>query len=413
MVTQDSLKQIRKRLKTTFSTFNTERSVRDFVEREMAKKYLVKVVYTDNRCETIYQEAIKYLEKKINDEYQRIATIINEYISSLDSYLDINENYNSSDTDTFTRLAVGAGAGYIAALVLEGPIGWMIGLGVGIATAYNSYKKKNELINKILNTSRRLNEEVINKISNILDIYIVEDDILLPPKKLDNNDLLEDYDNDLTFEQNQIKNYIKKRGIKYLVHFTDAKNIDSILKNGLCSPREGKKRGIKIFVNDSGKTAHRAEKYMKSSPDDYISVTITTMNVDVLSAFKGRNNIRHVKRILIDPSILRREKFKDVIFCNMNASSRDVDCGNDIEAFENMFALFVEQVKSNGNRIVEERISRHKPDNVPTHRQAEILIQSNIHPIYFLNTDELKTDGDDSYADSPFGSNSNDNDLPF
>ena len=191
-----------------------------------------------------------------------------------------------------------------------------------------------------------------------------------------------------------------------MVHFTDESSVASIRKNGICSRREGKRRGIKIRVNDNDVSAHKADKYMKSTSDDYISLTITTINEKVLSAYKARNGIRNAKRILIDASILWKEIDRDRIYCNMNASSRSLSCGNDIKALKAMFAPSVEQVKFSGERTIDTRSG--KPKNVPTHNQAEILFQSYIDPKYFLNSYEL---GGNNYEFS--SSDFSDDDLPF
>lgn len=407
MVTQKTLKEIRNDLDSSFSTFGSSWSVISFVEKEMKKHYLTAGFYTDERCSIVYRAAVEHLENEVNSEYNRIAKQINEYIDDLEESFEANNNYGSSDADTFTHVAIGAGAGLGAAILLGGPVGWMVGIGAGIAALYNSNEKKKELINRILSIADKLNGEAIKKLSDVLDLYIVEDEVLLPPTNVEDLFVKEETVEDLTHAQLEIKQFLENRGIKYLVHFTDESSIASIRENGICSRREGKRRGIKIRVNDNDISAHKADKYMKSTSDDYISLTITTINEKVLSAYKARNGIRNAKRILIDASILWKEIDRDRIYCNMNASSSSLSCGNDIKALKAMFAPSVEQVKFSGERTIDTRSG--KPKNVPTHKQAEILFQSYIDPKYFLNSDELE-DGDDyEFSSSDFS----DDDLPF
>ena len=409
MVTQKTLKEIRKDLDSSFSTFSSSWSVTSFVEKEMKRHYLTAGFYTDERCSIVYKAAVEYLENEVNSEYNRIAKQINEYIDDLEESFEANHNYGSSDADTFTHVAIGAGAGLGAAILLGGPVGWMVGIGAGIAALYKKKKKKKELINKILNIADKLNGEAIKKLSDVLDLYIVEDEVLLPPTDIEDLFVEEETVEDLTPAQLEIKQFLENRGIKYLVHFTDESSIASIRENGICSRKEGKRRGIKIRVNDNDVSAHKADKYMKSTSDDYISLTITTINEKVLSAYKARKGIRNAKRILIDASVLWKEIDRDRIYCNMNASSSSLSCGNDIKALEAMFAPSVEQVKFSGERTVDTRSG--KPKNVPTHKQAEILFQSYIDPKYFLNSDELEDDSNDDYEFS--SSDLPDDDLPF
>ena len=151
MVTQKTLKEIRNDLDSSFSTFSSSWSVTSFVEKEMKRHYLTAGFYTDERCSLVYKAAVEHLENEVNSEYNRIAKQINEYIDDLEESFEANHNYGSSDADTFTHVAIGAGAGLGAAILLGGPVGWMVGIGAGIAALYNSNEKKKELINKILN----------------------------------------------------------------------------------------------------------------------------------------------------------------------------------------------------------------------------------------------------------------------
>lgn len=403
MVTQQTLKNIRNNLTSSFSTFNSSSKIASFVQGEMKKQFLLSNFYTDEKCSTIYRKAIEYLEEEVNKSYNNIAKQINEYIDDLNKSFETSNVYSPSDADTLKHIAIGAGAGLGAALILGGPIGWLAGIGFAAGAVFNSEKKKNELINRIKNAADKLNGEAIKKLRDILDLFIVEDVLLLPPSKeifLSSNVVGND---GLTKEQIEIKEFLEEREIRYLIHFTDESKVNSIRKNGICSPKEGEKRGIKIDINnDDTKSAHKAEKYMKSTPDDYISLTITAMNEKVLSKFKYDHKIKRPVRILIDASILWKEIEKDRIYCNMNASAGSLSCGNSIDDFKAMFAPRVEQINYYLERSVDDREKDKRPKNVATHRQAEILFQSNVDPKYLIFDDNVLMNNDLNINDLPF-----------
>jgi len=403
MVTQQTLKNIRNNLTSSFSTFNSSSKIASFVQSEMKKQFLLANFYTDEKCSAIYRKAIEYLEEEVNKSYNNIAKQINEYIDDLNKSFETSNVYSPSDADTLKHIAIGAGAGLGAALILGGPIGWLAGIGFAAGAVFNSEKKKNELFNRIKNAADKLNGEAIKKLRDILDLFIVEDVLLLPPSKeifLSSNVVGND---GLTKEQIEIKEFLEEREIRYLIHFTDESKVNSIRKNGICSPKEGEKRGIKIDINnDDTKSAHKAEKYMKSTPDDYISLTITAMNEKVLSRFKYDHKIKRPVRILIDASILWKEIEKDRIYCNMNAAAGSLSCGNSIDDFKAMFAPRVEQINYYLKRSVDDREKDKRPKNVATHTQAEILFQSNVDPKYLFFDDNVSMNNDLNINDLPF-----------
>ena len=384
MVTQQTLKELRKSLPVRFNRFLYEYEITRFVENSMRRQgYFFSNVYDDNKCANIYEDAMHHLEQEIATEYKKIAEVINEYIDGLNGEIEIDHSYRESNISTLTHVAVGAGIGLGAAILLGGPIAWGAGIGAVVFGLINSNEKKKELIGRIQQSASRINKEAIGKIEAILDTYIIPDALLLPPPterigRVQKEKPIEV----LTPQQTAIKRFLDDRGIKYLLHFTDEKSYSSIMRNGICSVKEARTRGIRINVNDNGISAHRAERYMKSTSDDYISLTITNINESVLVAFKARRGIKNVKRILIDASILWKEIGRDRIYCNMNASSGSLECGSDLASLEAMFAPYVEQIKYTGERVSFNRVG--KPRNIPTHNQAEILFQGMVEPKYFV-----------------------------
>lgn len=414
MVTQQTLKNIRNNLSSSFSTFNSSSKIASFVQSEMKKQFLLTNFYTDEKCSVVYKKAIEYLEEEINKSYNNIAKQINEYIDDLNKSFETSSVYQPSDADTLKHIAVGAGAGLGAALILGGPVGWLAAIGFAAGAVFNSEKKKNELINRIKNAADKLNGEAIKKLRDVLDLFIVEDVLLLPPSKeiFSPSNIVDN--NGLTKEQIEIKEFLEEREIKYLVHFTDESKVNSIRKNGICSPKEGEKRGIKIDVNnDDTKSAHKAEKYMKSTPDDYISLTITMMNEKVLSRFKHDHKIKRPVRILIDANVLWKEIDKDRIYCNMNASAGSLSCGNSIDDFRAMFAPQVKQINYHLERSINDREKDKRPKNVATHIQAEILFQSNVDPKYLFFDNSEHVSGNTHKMDFYSSDVLDCDDLPF
>ena len=82
--------------------------------------------------------------------------------------------------------------------------------------------------------------------------------------------------------QDRISNIIKNRNITQLVHFTKKQNINSIIKNGLLSIEELKKRNLEYIYNDPERR------------DDWnyaISLSITNKNLFLFESFKRRQKL--------------------------------------------------------------------------------------------------------------------------
>ena len=68
----------------------------------------------------------------------------------------------------------------------------------------------------------------------------------------------------LSDEQTALKKILANRRIRYLIHFTDAKNITSIRENGILSVEQLEKRKITYKHNDD---------YRKDNEPDYTACT--------------------------------------------------------------------------------------------------------------------------------------------
>ena len=82
--------------------------------------------------------------------------------------------------------------------------------------------------------------------------------------------------------KDKILEIIKKRNITQLIHFTNKKNISSILKNGLLSNDELHKRNLDYIYNDP----ERRDKWTFA-----ISLSVTNKNPYLYKSFKFKHKL--------------------------------------------------------------------------------------------------------------------------
>jgi len=187
--------------------------------------------------------------------------------------------------------------------------------------------------------------------------------------------------------QDRISKIIKTRNITQLVHFTKKQNINSIIKNGLLSIEELKKRNLEYIYNDPERR------------DDWnyaISLSITNKNLFLFESFKRRQKLidSDFVEIKIDPSVIVDN---ECIFCDTNAASHTFDIYRQNEeelailktwiAFDAMFKKTVKRHTLNETGKIKR--FNQKP-NETTCSQAEICLIGNIQPEKFINLEELK-----------------------
>lgn len=189
----------------------------------------------------------------------------------------------------------------------------------------------------------------------------------------------------------EIKRFLEERGIKYLVHFTDAANISSIKRNGLLSRAFLQKRGMEFRFNDNARWDKRL---------DYISLSITNHNKDVYQSFVKKGSIQRGAFIYIDASILYKES-NDRLYCVTNAASAKCPKGRTLSDLERMFDDVVYFETTRGKQWV---TRYNKADNEPTYEQAEILYQGSIDPKYIIRIEYSSPMNDDfdDLDDIPF-----------
>ena len=390
MISQSRLKTLKKSLNNKFNVLTTSYSVQNYIESWMRKNHEYSSgLFTDSRCSEAYHDAVSYIESEVNSRYTKIAEEINTEIDELNSIISYSSSSSSFSDFNLEHLAVGAGAGLGAAILLGGPVGWLVGIGALFGAAYNSSQKKKELINRILDIAEKINNEAINKISDILNKLILPEPKKIAIKKAiaPQVQVVSEHETQmLSTDRSAIKNSLEKRGIKYLVHFTDKKNYDSIMKNGILSISEAGRRGIFVNIKDNNISSHKVDSIMKSDNRDYISLSVTNVNKDLIRAYRASGRINNVIVIYIDSRILWEDIEKDRIYCNMNASKNEVSFGRGLDSFENMFAPIVSQTDfMTGIKTTYDRNRDGRKQNETTNPRAEILFEKRVDPKYFID----------------------------
>lgn len=172
--------------------------------------------------------------------------------------------------------------------------------------------------------------------------------------------------------QIKIKEFLEKRGIRCLVHFTDTKNVASIRRYGILSVEQLRKQGIHFVSNDDLRLDNAL---------DYISLSVTYPNRHVMNAFKRNGSLTGVSVIYIDAKILYEEIQTHRFYCDRNAAASSCEKGSALCDFEKMFVPQLQYTTSLGARSCNRD---HKKENQPTDEQAEILFRGRIDPKYIV-----------------------------
>lgn len=171
-------------------------------------------------------------------------------------------------------------------------------------------------------------------------------------------------------EATEIKNYIKENNIRYLYHFTDIRNIKSIIAHGgLFSWYSAPQRGIEI-INPGGDSLSRSLD-KKSNLEDYVRLSFTQWHPMMYKKEQEGANIVVLK---IHPSVAI---LHNTLFSNMNATSNMCSVGADLKALKriNLEATRKAYVKSTDKDFAE--------------LQAEVLIKTHLPLKYILNINEF------------------------
>ena len=168
----------------------------------------------------------------------------------------------------------------------------------------------------------------------------------------------------------QIKAIIDARGIRFLLHFTQLSNLESILERGLLTQTQIEEQGLNCAINDEIRLdEHR----------DATCCSIDFPNYKMFLRLRKKPENAEVKWVIIaiSPNILLE---KDCVFCPTNAASgkitrRDVNDFKGVAALEAMFA----EVEDKPSRAEMRQLDKYTTDP-----QAEVLVFDHIERKYIL-----------------------------
>lgn len=169
--------------------------------------------------------------------------------------------------------------------------------------------------------------------------------------------------------QEKLKKEIKKRKISYVLHFTNVKNISSILKYGLIPRQELESTGLDFEFNDD----YRYDGYKNS-----ISCSIEQPNYKMFYKLRKNNKDSQWAVVVLKKSILWK---KDCAFFETNAANRNMKSKTAEKRIsqKDFKSLFGELNWSHP------RDDLNIPRSYPTDPQAEVLVFDKIEPKYITH----------------------------
>lgn len=170
----------------------------------------------------------------------------------------------------------------------------------------------------------------------------------------------------MNVNQDQIKQIVKERNIKFVLHFTSVGNLSSILKNGLLSRIQLVSKNISYQFNDD-------KRY--DGCLDSVCCSVSFPNSILFSVFRRLNYGKTWVVIALDPSVLWE---KTCYFCASNAAKREMSnlirYRTTSSDFKKMFGKSVEgRVRNFACEI---------DDSYPTNPKAEVVIPNGIETRY-------------------------------
>ena len=195
----------------------------------------------------------------------------------------------------------------------------------------------------------------------------------------------------------EIQGFVAQREIPYLIHFTRACNVSSILKHGLLPRKELRKRLGRQFklveINDQ----QRYDQHLDAN-----CLSISYPNYRMFFRYQTANPESYWAVIHIRTDILWK---MDCAFCITNAASNCIRSRpiEELKTASALAALF-NDFESGSDGVT--RSSLPIPNCFPTNPQAEVLVfetipASDVMAIYLKEQDELSTKLTDSWSDVP------------
>lgn len=185
-------------------------------------------------------------------------------------------------------------------------------------------------------------------------------------------------------EKSLIKNFIDKRRIKYLCHFTSIYNLNSIKRNGIMPIDKLEKLKIKYTKTDfnrfDGKT-------------DCVSISISHFNYRYLTKLTKYTSFKHkFAYLVIDSDVLWKED-DHLFFTVTNASNKYAEFLDNYSGLVKIFDEVLYYEKSEERYKVTYEVDRSdRRYNEPTDDQAELLYSGTIKYNYIKKIIFLKSD---------------------
>ena len=367
-----NFKKLYRNLKNELNVFPNESSVNAWL---VANRYNITVLnYRD-----IADKGNHYIASTLED---KVKNILNEIELYRFSALSVNTIYlkNNDNVDVFKKTGIGAGIGLGAALLLGAAALPFVAIGAFFGALWGGTNKfRDEVTSTLIENSKRYAEEYYKKLEPIiweLANNVIDGNVNENVHREDSLIVDAEY---YTDEQLQIKSFLESRNIKYLVHFTDISNADSIKKYGLLSNDELIKRGIPFKRNDENRF---------DGNTDYISLSITNMNKLVYSSYKNTGRIGNTCLVFIDAKVLYEEINVKRIYCDKNASATACNKGSNFKDLENMFVDSM-SYSTTSNYYIYNRIDDYRNLNETTDPQAEIQFNKSIDKKYIVKIEKL------------------------
>lgn len=321
-------------------------------------------------------EAFKAGQKHIKDTVDtRIQALLDTYSIEHSLILDYNftRNLAANKQDDLKNIGTGAGVGLGLAALLGMSFFPVVAAGATVGGLWKRISKAKEFKERLLDISSDYARQCAKSIYEIIKLKTISDTLSIPPVIV--TPPRTSSVQSLSLKQLQIKNFLDQRGIKYLLHFTSAENIESIKKHGILSVEELNRQGIAFSRND----VNRLDNEL-----DYISLSITSINRQLLGSYIHTGRIKNVRVVWISASILYEEIDNPRIYCDRNAAATSCRKGTAFSDLQNMFLDTLRYTTTIGERDYD-RTRDGRANNEPTDPQSEILFKGCIPTKYILD----------------------------
>lgn len=321
-----------------------------------------------------------YIQNELNKRIEELNELLENHKNRLSLNYDSSNSYNKKQLlSDITKTSL---IGGIIGLVLFEPGAFLVAASITFMGKFflDSPCRLKRSCKKIYKNSQEATNKLIKEYNELIDKLILLDNEYRNSLTVQQIPYIKNEIND-TKEVEELKDFFNKRNIKYLVHFTDGRNIESIKKYGLLSVEELQKRNLFFYQND----LNRFDKVKNG-----ISLSITTTNTKVFNKFLANGTLKNPKMLKIDVRLLWEEIETNRYYCDRNAAAyNSVQKGNDITYLYNMFRNTV-SYNTRSNSYNYNRTYDNTPINETTDPQAEILFLGRIDPKYILEIKDLK-----------------------